>query len=554
MPGYLHLDVKLQVRFKSRWDEIRRAVSEQEREYEAEGMRSYDTKKKDRSFVTVGTVEHEQAAPNVEGQETAIGQARSTTVHDEQAQDGTIKRAEGPRQLEHTETAPAAVSPHQSQQRQQRQQQQQQPTDDQSSFDLSEFVGFEEPPLDDDDDNWDDDDTVRVANTTADTFTPLAHVEVPAQNNEGEGEVAGQEEQEGQEGQEDYTNPHLFLEGEGVSAEYGEYEEGEWVAEEGHEQGEGAPVEQTEVQAAGQAEGQGQTGTIEAGAFSHHALEREKIEWFAGDEVAQYDGEEYIGPEYEYIYNEGEAVEDEVGEWTGGSFSFLSRWFSSRLIICFLTDAEQAQLNAMTGPEPTAVVDYSQDASTQQDHVPEQMTQESAATTTTISLHHLPAPPLPLPLGPEPPEAETQEPEEYYDADDGNAQQYYGNYGEGDAEDGAGSLEHPIDLTAVDGGDNQPTDEQQAHGDPNAYTGDQDVDEVSTLEGSPSQDDQPALSEAEAGAELVNDEGGPVLVNVRAGVTIQRRASGYKRRHEDVEAEENEDFGTDLVLVRCFSS
>lgn len=147
----------------------------------------------------------------------------------------------------------------------------------------------------------------------------------------------------------------------------------------------------------------------------------------------------------------------------------------------------------------------------------------------------------------EPPEAETQEPEEYYDTEDGNAQQYYGHYGEGDAEDVDGSLEHPIDLTAVDGGDGQPADDQQARGDPNAYTGDQDVDEVSTLEGSPSQEDQPALSEAEAGGELVSDEGAgadPVLVNAQAGVTVQRRASGYKRRHEDVEAEENEHLGT----------
>jgi len=35
------------VRFKSRWDEIKRAVTEQEREYEAEGMRLYETEKKD---------------------------------------------------------------------------------------------------------------------------------------------------------------------------------------------------------------------------------------------------------------------------------------------------------------------------------------------------------------------------------------------------------------------------------------------------------------------------------------------------------------------------
>ena len=201
----------------------------------------------------------------------------------------------------------------------------------------------------------------------------------------------------------------------------------------------------------------------------------------------------------------------------------------------------------MTGSEPTDVVDYLQDASTQQDHVPEEMTQDSAATTTTTSLHHLPVPPLPLPLGHEPPEAETQEPEEYYDPEDGNAQQYYGHYGEGDAEDVDGSLEHPIDLTAVDGGDGQPADDQQARVDPTAYTGDEDVDEVSTLEGSPSQDDQPALPEAEAGADLVNDEGAgadPVLVNAQAGVTIQRRASGHKRRHDDVEAEENEHSGT----------
>lgn len=313
VPGYLHLDLKLQVRFKSRWDEIKRAVSEQEKEYEAEGMRSYDTKKKDCSFVSVGYPEQEQAAPK-EGQETVTGQARSTTIDDEQAQDGTSKRAEGPHQPELTEIAPPSTSPRQSQQ--------EQPTNDQSSFDLSEFVGFEEPPLNDDDDNWDDDDdTVRLAHSTADTFTSLAHIEVPAQNNEDQGEGGGQE---GQEGQEHYTNPHQFPEGDGVSAEYGEYEEGEWVAEEGHEQEEGVPVEQTEVPAAGQAEDQGRPGTIEAGAFSLHALERERIEWLAGDEVAQYDGEEYIGPEYEYIYNEGEDVEGEVRDWTGGSFSFCS--------------------------------------------------------------------------------------------------------------------------------------------------------------------------------------------------------------------------------------
>ena len=315
MPGYLHLDLKLQVRFKSRWDEIKRAVSEQEKEYEAEGIRSYDTNKKDCSFVSVGYPEQEQAAPKEEGQETVTGQARSTAVDDEQAQDGTSKRAEGPHQPELTEIAPPSASPRQSQQ--------QQPTNDQSSFDLSEFVGFvgfEEPPLNDDDDNWDDDDdTVRLAHSTADTFTSLAHIEVPVQNNEGQDDGGGQEEQEGQE---HYTNPHQFPEGDGVSAEYGEYEEGEWVAEEGHEQEEGVPVEQTEVPAAGQAEDQGQPGTIEAGAFSLHALERERIEWLAGDEVAQYDGEEYIGPEYEYIYNEGEDVEGEVKDWTGGSFSF----------------------------------------------------------------------------------------------------------------------------------------------------------------------------------------------------------------------------------------
>jgi len=198
-------------------------------------------------------------------------------------------------------------------------------------------------------------------------------------------------------------------------------------------------------------------------------------------------------------------------------------------------------------PEQAAVVDYSQDASTQPDHVPVEATQESAVTATTVMLHHLPAPPLPAPQEHEPPEGEIQEPEEYYDAEDGNTQEYYGNYGEGDAEDGDGSLEHPINLTAVDGGDDQPADEQQACGSPNAYTGDRDVDEVSTLEGSPLQDDQPAISEAEAGSEPVNDEGAganPVVVDARAGMTVQRRASGYKRRHEDVEVEENEDLGT----------
>jgi hypothetical protein len=317
VPGYLHFDLKLQVRFKSRWDEIKRAVSEQEREYEAEGMWSYDAKKKDCSFVSVGYVEQEQAPPNQEGQGPVTEQARTITVNDEQAQGGTATRAEDSHQPDLTEAAPAPASPHQSQQ-------QQQPTDDQPPFDLSEFVGFEEPPLDDDDDNWDDDgDTARVANPTPDTFTSLAHIEVPAKDNEGE------DEDEGQEGQEDYTNPHQLPEGGGASGEYGEYYEEEWAAEEGHEQEVGAPVEQAEVPATGQVEGQGQTGTIEAGACSRHALEREKIEWFAGDEVAQYDGEEYIGPEYEYIYNEGEDVEGEVREWTGGSLSFLSWWFSS---------------------------------------------------------------------------------------------------------------------------------------------------------------------------------------------------------------------------------
>jgi len=111
--------------------------------------------------------------------------------------------------------------------------------------------------------------------TTADTFTSLAHVEVPAQNNEGEGEGQGRHE-----GQEHYTNLHQLPEGGGVGAEYGEYDEEEWVAEEGHEQEVevGAPVEQTEVPASGQVEGQGQTGAIEAGAFSQHDLEREKTE------------------------------------------------------------------------------------------------------------------------------------------------------------------------------------------------------------------------------------------------------------------------------------
>jgi len=282
-------------------------------------MRPYDTNKKYYSFISVGYTEHEQAAPNQKGQEALTEQARPTTIDDEQAQDGTTTRAEDLHQRELTETAPAPASPHQSQL--------QQPTDDQPSFDLSAFVGFEEPPLDDDDDNWDDDDTARVANTTADTFTSLAHTEVPVRNNEGgdEGDDEAQEAQEqaaqGQEAQGHYTNSHPSPEGEGVSGEYGEYDE--WGAEEGHELGEGTPVEQTEVPAAGQVEGQGQTGTIEAGAFSHHTLEGEKLEWLAGDEFAQYDGEEYIGPEYEYIYNESGDIEDEVREWAGGSFSFL---------------------------------------------------------------------------------------------------------------------------------------------------------------------------------------------------------------------------------------
>lgn len=221
----------------------------------------------------------------------------------------------------------------------------------------------------------------------------------------------------------------------------------------------------------------------------------------------------------------------------------------------------------MTEPELTAVVDYSQDALTQQDHVSVQATQESQATATTISLHHLPTPPLPTPPLPAPPlpppqehgplGGDTQEPEEYYDTEDGNAQEYYGNYSEGDAEDGDGSLEHPIDLTAVDGGDAQPVDEQQVLGDPHVYIGDQDVDEVSTLEGSPSQDDRPLLPEAESGGDHVNDEGAgadpvSVFVDAQAGVTIQRRASGYKRRHEDVEAEEDEDSGTRTRACEIF--
>jgi hypothetical protein len=240
-------------------------------------------------------------------------------------------------------------------------------------------------------------------------------------------------------------------------------------------------------------------------------------------------------------------------DWRFAFLSFLVVLF--RLIICVPAEQEPEpepepepeQLNTMTEPEPTAVVDYLQDASTQQDHVPAQTTEESQVTATTISLHHLPASPPPPPQEHGPPEGGTQEPEAYYDAEDGNAQEYYGHYSEGDAEDGDGSLDHPIDLTAVEGGGDEPVDEQQARGDPNVYTGDLDVDEVSTLEGSPSQDDQPALPEAEVGGELVNDEGAgadPVLINARAGVTIQRRASGYKRRHEDVEAEEDEGSGT----------
>ena len=214
--------------------------------------------------------------------------------------------------------------------------------------------------------------------------------------------------------------------------------------------------------------------------------------------------------------------------------------------ICVLADAGQEQLNEVTEPEPKAVLGYSQDISTQQDHVSVQTSQISTATASTIPLHHLPIPPLPQQQSHELPEGETQELEEYYDAENSDAQEFYGNYGEGDAEEGDGSLEQPIDLTAVDGGDDQPVDEQQVRGDPGAYTGDQDVDEVSTLEGSPSQDDQPTLPEVEAGIEHVNDEGAgtePVLVDAQAAVTIQHRASGYKRRHEDVEAEENEDFG-----------
>jgi len=217
-----------------------------------------------------------------------------------------------------------------------------------------------------------------------------------------------------------------------------------------------------------------------------------------------------------------------------------------------LADAEQEQLNAVTGPEPNAVVDYSQDVSTQQDHVSVQTTQDSSATATTTSLDHLSAPPPLLQQHEhEQPEAEPQEPEEYYDFKDGDAQEYYGNYGEGGAEDGDGSPEHPIDLTAMDGGD-----EQQVRGDPSTYTGVQDLDEVSTLEGSPSQDEQAVLPEVEAGVELVNDEdegADPVLLDSHAQVTGQRRASGHKRRREDVEAEENEDgYGTWSCICEVF--
>jgi hypothetical protein len=289
-------------------------------------------------------------------------------------------------------------------------------------------------------------------------------------------------------------------------------------------------------------------------------LKREKIEWLAGDEVAQYDGEEYIGPEYEYVYNESEDVEGEVGEWVGGSCSCLFQWCPSRLVICTLTDAEQEQLNAVTEPEREAVVGYSQNASTQQVHALVQTTQDSAATATTISLHHLPAPPLPQQQEHEheQPEGETQEPEDYYDAEDADAQEYYSNHDEGGAEEGDGSLEYPIDLTAVDESDDQPAGGQQVHGDPDTYTGDQDVDEVSTLEGSESQDGQPAPPEVEAGGEVVNDEDeetNPVLVDLRAGVTVQRRASGHKRRREDLEAEENEeDLGPWSRACKVFQS
>ena len=152
-----------------------------------------------------------------------------------------------------------------------------------------------------------------MADTTANTYISLAHTEEPAQTNEDEG-------QEGQEGQEEYTNLHQFPEGEGVSVEYGEYNEEEWGAE-GHE--EAVPVEQVEPPATGQVVGQGHAGTIETGTPFHRALERENFEWLVVDEVSQYDGEEYIGPEYEYIYNETEDAEGEVGEWAGGSFPFF---------------------------------------------------------------------------------------------------------------------------------------------------------------------------------------------------------------------------------------
>jgi hypothetical protein len=250
----LHLDLKLQVRFKSRWDEIKRAVSEQEREYEAEGMWPHEIEKKDCSCVSVGYAEHEQTVPSNEGQRGLTEQAPSITVHETQAQDGSTTHAED--QPEFTKSTPAPATHHQSHQ-------QQQAADDQPSFDLSEFVGFEEPPLNDDD-NWDDDDgdTARAVNTTADTFTSLAHTEMSVQNNEGEGEAQ-------------YTDSQRFPEGQGVSAEYGEYEEGEWGAEEGHEEGESAPVEQTEAPAAGQVVDQGQVGTIEAGTSSPR-LEKRK--------------------------------------------------------------------------------------------------------------------------------------------------------------------------------------------------------------------------------------------------------------------------------------
>jgi len=208
----------------------------------------------------------------------------------------------------------------------------------------------------------------------------------------------------------------------------------------------------------------------------------------------------------------------------------------------------------VTEPEPEATVDHSQEVSTQQDHVPVQATQDSVATATTISLHDLAAPLLSQQQKHENPEGETQEPEEYYGAEGGDAPEYYGNYGEGDAEDGDGSPEHPIDLTAVDGGGDQPAEEQPVHGAPDIYTGGRDDDEVSTLEGSLSSDDQQVRPELEPGAELVHDgDAGldPVLVDARAGVNVQRRASGHKRRHEDVEAEENEgDFGFEVKRAR----